>query len=172
MSPKRTKKVTDEEAKELMKSALAICLELLNSFGIESILTSLTLTEDGIVKEYDCVINKYCILIAKSTDPIKYEISFSINKYQISKIASITHILTLYLYDDLFVIQDNFLSQKEQSFYFGDEAYQKFEEHVHEKNGVIKCPVCERIVLKEIFIQEKGFCKICDELELPSETFH
>ena len=111
-------------------------------------------------------------LIAKSTDPILYELSFSINNYRISKIADITYVLTLYLYDDLSIIQDNFLSQKEQSFYFGDEAYQKFEDYVHEKNGVVKCPVCDRIVLKEIFIEEKGFCKICDELELPSSTFH
>ena len=155
-----------------MTGALKVCQDLLTTMKIESIIAPITLTEEGISKEYNCLINQYCILIAKSTDPLRYEISFSINRYKISKVASITHILSLYLYDDLYIIQDNFLALKEQSYYFGEDAYQKFEEHVHEKNGVIKCPVCERIVLKEIFIEEKGYCKICDELEIPDQTFH
>lgn len=156
--------------KEIIDQTLLNCQEILETHKFVSVISSITLNEDNIeLTEHSCLISPYFVLIAKS--PTEYILSFTLTTYHVYQVAFLTHVLTLYLYDALFIEEDNFRSV-DQTFYFGVEAYERFKKYVQDKNGVINCPICERTVLKEIFDVEKGFCKICEELELPYVTIH
>jgi len=122
-----------------------------------------------------CYITNYFILAGVPIDDseeVDYVLSFTINTYVVSSVAHYTHLLSLYFQDDLVIMEDNFIDTHTKEIVFGDDAYAKFEEHTHHKRGFIKCPVCERFVPKDIMISEKGYCKICEEVEIPSFTFH
>lgn len=116
--------------------------------------------------EYWCYVNVYFILIAFS--PEEYQLSFTINNYEIENVAYLTHILSLYLQEDLHIYKDNFIDLKNEKMYFGTDAYTAYENHVHDKNGFIQCEFCEKYVPKSIYNAEKMYCKVCEELVIPN----
>jgi len=129
------------------------------------------LTLDGAV--YDCYITKRFILFAvpeEGKDP-RYKLSFCINNYKIEDVAFYTNIMTLYIYDNLDIYTDHFIDKKTYTAVFGDDAYILYKQQLHEKNGATECPVCQKVVLKELFVPELGYCAFCEE-EIPSSTFH
>lgn len=102
----------------------------------------------------------------------EYHLSFSINNYTVQSVAYYTHLITLVCGTALLIDDDHFVDHKNQTVLFGTNAYNKFEEYVHEQKGFVKCPLCERYVPKDIFYPEKGYCKICEDVELPVTVFH
>jgi hypothetical protein len=99
-------------------------------------------------------------------------VSFTINSYKIQQVAYLMHTLTLFFYDTIKVIEDNFVDTKNEEIYYGSEAYTRFQEHVHTKNGYTRCPICEKLASKEFWLPEKGYCKVCELEVIPTMSFH
>lgn len=105
-------------------------------------------------------------------EPDKFYISMNINNASHSETAHYTLLVTLYLYDKVYIYPDFFYNKEKKSFVFGEAASDLFKEHVRNKNGMKVCNVCERTLPKSLIDDEKGYCKICEEITLPNATFH
>lgn len=102
----------------------------------------------------------------------KYYVSFRISDHKIERVAYFSHVLTLIYQDDLIIYHDNFIEKKTALLHFDDAAYEKYEEYIHALNGMIQCKCCDNVIPKEMFIIEKGYCKICEEHVFPHITLH
>ena len=114
--------------------------------------------------------NRYFML--DGIDNKTFLLSFTVNDYRIGKVAMITHLLTLMLYDDLKMAEDNFVDINTNTVYYGDEAYLQFAEHIKRKKGLMTCPVCEMTCTTEMFIEDKGYCRLCERDVMPFVTIH
>lgn len=110
--------------------------------------------------------------ILDAVDPENYYLSFTINNYRIGRVSLVTHLLTLMLYDQLKLVEDNFIDINTNTVYYGDEAYEQFAEFVKKKNGLVTCPVCDITCTEEMYISEKGYCRLCERDVLPYVTYH
>lgn len=140
--------------------------------GIKEVLCNEKFVEDTIrFAGNDCpAIYFECFLLFYSKGI--YYVSFRINSYKIEEVAHYTLILAmLYMYS-LEIFNDSFIEEKTAMLYFGDAAYNKYEDHVHDTHGVIKCGMCENIVRKEVFNYELGYCQICEKYLIPNLTLH
>jgi hypothetical protein len=99
-------------------------------------------------------------------------VSFTINNYKIMEVAELMRLLTLFFGEDLVVIEDNFVDTKSEEVFYGDKAYEKFQEHIHTRNGFTTCPICEGLASKEMWLPDKGYCVVCDTEAIPYMTFH
>ena len=127
-------------------------------------------------KSYWCYMTKLFLLLAEpneseTEEDVDFILSFNINNHDIRSISWYSHLLTLRLDTDLVIHEVNFIDSKTKALYFGDEAYENFEKHIHEQKGFCKCPLCDRYIPLEIMITDKGYCKIC-ETEIPNITFN
>jgi hypothetical protein len=119
---------------------------------------------------YWSYVTKYFMLDA--VNPERYLISFTINNYRIEKVAMITHLLTLMLSDHLIMAQDNFVDINTNTVYYGDDAYKRYADDVMKRRGLTVCPVCEGTCSLEMFLPEKGYCRLCERDVIPFVTFH
>lgn len=133
----------------------------------KAIVTEIGLNDDG--KLHPALVTTFFILLYMDG---QYFLSFTINKYKIEMVAYYSHILTLLLYDNLGIYPDSYVDTNDGHLYFGDLAYEKYKEKIHEKHGVVSCPVCDRLVPKEIIEEDTGFCKMCSEYAIPNMKFH
>ena len=102
----------------------------------------------------------------------KVTVSFTINSYKIQKVADLMHLLTLFFYDSIKVVEDNYVDTANEEIYYGSAAYDKFQEDIHTKKGYTRCPICEKLATKELWLADKGYCVVCEQEEIPYMTFH
>lgn len=121
-------------------------------------------------KETDALITSSFILFKQNDN--MYFVSFNINKHDIQQIAMYTNLLTLYLYDQLYIYHDCFIDSTSGEISFAADAYKKMDSVIHKKYGTTKCPLCQRVVPKNIMNDELGYCNLCKDLDIPNATFH
>lgn len=134
--------------------------------AVPSVITTITL--DG--HQVDALIHVNFILF-KQTDYM-YMLSFNINKHSVQATAILTNLLTLYFYDMLYIYHDCFIDIKNGDIYFADEAYKRYETIIHNKHGMIRCPLCQRVVPVSSMNTKLGYCKVCETIDIPNATFH
>ena len=121
-------------------------------------------------EEYPCLACPMFILFYDKSTSF-YNLSFSINKYRIKQVAYYTNLLTLFFYDLLDISDDHYLDLKEKTLFFGDTAYEKYEKQMYAKNDMCKCPVCDSVVYNNM-MNENGYCKTCEEVNLKQVQWH
>jgi hypothetical protein len=70
------------------------------------------------------------------------------------------------------VMPEYFYDKDSNDIVFGEKAYTKYKDYLANKNGMALCPICEKPVHKKIWVDDKGWCKVCDEQIVPYLTVH
>lgn len=147
-------------------SCFGVVKNMLDNEKINSSIATITVDE----VEYPCFISPMFILFYDDRTG-SYNLSFGINKYKIKQVAHYTYMLSLFFYDTIDIFDDHFLDTKSNNLYFGDTAYEKYEQQMYSKNGMCKCPICDRVVYNSMMI-DKGYCKTCEDVNLKQVSWH
>lgn len=112
------------------------------------------------------------VIDVESTEyTIDGKISFEVNT-TIALVAETVRLLNYIFRPYDFTIAEDYFLDDAKEIYYGDEAYTKVIDSLHEKNGEEYCPCCNKYISKKLMNTETGICKICEEFIIPKVTFH
>jgi hypothetical protein len=121
-------------------------------------------------EDCEALVNKYFALIHFNDD--EFYLSFCLNSSTLFDACAYTQSLIPLLQDKLIPYIDHYVDVENGYMYFGDVAHTKYKEMLNTLKGLKQCPVCDRVLPKELYKTDTGICSICENITLKKATYH